>query len=129
MDITVGMKGEAEVTVTQDKTAKAMCSGGLDVFATPWLVAMMEYAACNAIHPHLDEGLTSVGTGLEVKHTAATPVGMKVRACAEVTAVDRRSVTFKVTAFDEKGEIGSGIHSRFIVDSEKFMSKTYSKLD
>lgn len=124
-EIKPGLTGKAEKWVTQENTAKAMGSGSLDVFATPALVAMMEEAAVNALQ--LDEGQSSVGISLDIKHTAATPLGMKVWANAEVIEVDRRRLVFKVEAFDEKEMIGSGTHERFLIDVEKFMSKTQAK--
>jgi len=121
-----GLKGRADKTVGSENTAKTMGSGLLDVFATPALVAMMEEAAVNALV--LEEGQSSVGVSLDIKHSAATPVGMKVWAQAELIEVDRRRLVFKVEAFDEKEVIGSGIHERFLIDAEKFMGKTLMKL-
>ncbi len=122
------MKGVAELEVTEKMTASALISGGLPVFATPYLVALMEYAACNAIEKYIDEGFTSVGSGFNFVHSAATPVGLVVRAEAEVTNVDRRAVTFRVTAYDGKGVIGSGTHTRFIVSIDSFLKKARRKL-
>lgn len=121
-----GLKGRADKTVGSENTAKTMGSGLLDVFATPALVAMMEEAAVNALV--LEKGQSSVGVSLDIKHSAATPVGMKVWAQAELIEVDRRRLVFKVEAFDEKEVIGSGIHERFLIDAEKFMGKTLMKL-
>ena len=128
MEITVGMRAKAEMTVTDDFTAVAAGSGSLRVFGTPYMAALMEKAAVKALEPAMDEGSTSVGTRLEISHTAATPVGMKVWAEATVTSVDGRSVGFEVTAWDEKGKIGSGNHTRFVVNGARFTEKTYSKL-
>lgn len=127
MSISIGLRGEAAVRVTEQNTAAAAGSGSLQVFGTPFLVALMEEAACQAIHPYLEEGQTSVGTKLDVSHDAATPVGMAVRAEAEVTAVDGRRITFRVTAFDECGPIGQGTHERFVVRQESFLQRTYTK--
>ena len=127
MDIPVGAKGSAEMTVTHDKTAIAVGSGGLEVFATPWMIAMMELAACQALAPYYDEGQSSVGTKLEITHDAPTPPGMKVCAEAEVTEVDRRRIVFAVKAWDETGVIGSGTHERFLINAEKFLAKTEAK--
>lgn len=124
-EIMPGLKGRAENTVESANTAKAMGSGLLDVFATPALVAMMEEAAVNALV--LEEGQSSVGVSLDIKHLAATPIGMKVWAQAELIEVDRRRLVFKVEAFDEKEMIGSGSHERFLIDAEKFMAKTLMK--
>ena len=127
MDIPVGAKGRAEMTVTQDKTAAAVGSGSLAVFATPWMCAMMELAACNALAPYYDEGQSSVGTKLDISHDAATPVGMNVCAEAEVVEVDRRRIVFRVAAWDETGLIGRGTHERFLIDAERFLAKVEAK--
>ena len=127
MDIPVGAKGNAEMTVTPDKTAAAVGSGSLEVFATPWMIAMMELAACQALAPYYDEGQSSVGTKLEITHDAPTPPGMKVCAEAEVTEVDRRRIVFAVKAWDETGVIGKGKHERFLINTEKFLAKTEAK--
>lgn len=128
MEITVGMKGEAFTDVERSDTAKEVGSGDLLVYATPCMVALMEGAACEAIAEALKEDQTTVGTALSIEHTSATPVGLEVRAEAVVTAVDGKVITFEVTAFDEIGEIGKGIHKRVIVNSQKFLDKAYSKL-
>ena len=127
MDIPVGAKGRAEMAVTSDKTAAAVGSGSLAVFATPWMIAMMELSACNALAPFYDAGQSSVGTKLDVTHDAATPVGMNVCAEAEVIEVDRRRIVLKVTAWDETGVIGRGTHERFLINAEKFLAKTEAK--
>ncbi len=129
MDIKIGATGQVDILADEKTMAKTVGSGGLEVFATPCMIGLMENAACKVLHPMLPEGQTSVGTSMDVKHTASTPRGMRVWASATVTGVDRRAVTFAVKAWDEKGEIGSGIHQRFVVDIEKFMDKTYSKLE
>ena len=127
MEITVGMKGEVSTLVEREDTALEVGSGELLVYATPCMVALMEGAACEAIAP-LPEGKTSVGTELNVTHKAATPVGMEVRAEAEVTAVEGNTITFRVAAYDEAGLIGEGTHKRAIISSERFLAKVYSKL-
>lgn len=127
MPLTVGLKGQAEALVTQENTAAAVGSGSLPVFATPMMVALMEAAAVNALEGCLEEGQSSVGTHMDVSHDAATPVGMSVRAQAELTAVEGRSLTFAVSAFDEAGPIGKGIHTRFLIRDEKFMAKANGK--
>lgn len=128
MEITIGLKGEVSSLVEREDTAKEVGSGDLLVYATPCMVALMEGAACEALSGVLGEEQTSVGTSLAIEHTAATPVGLEVRAEAEVTAVDGRKVTFAVRAFDEAGEIGHGTHTRVIVNSQKFLEKAYNKL-
>ena len=127
MEIQVGMKGEASTLVERADTAYEVGSGSLMVYATPCMVALMEDAACDALEG-LPEGKTSVGIELNIQHISATPVGLEVRAEAEVTAVDGNAITFQVTAYDEKGKIGEGTHKRFIVTSQRFLDKTYSKL-
>lgn len=128
MEITVGMKGEVTTLVEREDTAYEVGSGSLLVYATPCMVALMEGAACEAIAAALPEGKTSVGTELSIKHLAATPVGLEVRAEAEVTEVDGNSITFQVTAFDEAGKIGEGTHKRAVITAQRFLDKVYSKL-
>lgn len=128
MEITVGMKGEVSILAEREDTAAEVGSGSLLVYATPCMVALMEGAACEAIAEALDESQTTVGTALNIEHISATPVGMEVRAEAEVTAVEGKVITFSVHAYDEAGEIGKGIHKRVIVSSQRFLDKAYSKL-
>lgn len=128
MDITVGMKGIAETCVEREDTAKEVGSGSLLVYATPCMVALMEGAACEAIAEAIGEEQTTVGISLNIEHLSATPVGLEVRAEAEVTAVEGKVISFEIHAFDEAGEIGKGTHKRCIVNSQKFLEKTYSKL-
>ena len=128
MEITVGMKAQVETLVEREDTAKEVGSGDLLVYATPCMVALMEGAACEAIAEALKETETTVGTMLNIEHTSATPVGLEVRAEAAVISVEGKVITFEVTAYDEIGEIGRGIHKRVIVNSQKFLDKAYSKL-
>ena len=128
MEITVGMKGEVSTLVEREDTAAEVGSGSLLVYATPCMVALMEGAACEAIAPAIPEDKTTVGTELSISHLSATPVGLEVRAEAEVTAVDGKIITFSVTAYDEAGKIGEGTHKRCIVSTQRFLDKTYSKL-
>lgn len=127
MPLTVGLKGRAETVVTEKNTAAAVGSGTLPVFATPMMVALMEQAAVNALAGRLEEGQGSVGTRMEVSHDSASPVGMAVWAQAELTAVEGRALTFAVAAFDEAGPIGKGVHTRFLIQDEKFMRKVNGK--
>ena len=124
-----GIKGTKEITVTNENTAKTMGSGTLDVFATPAMIALMENTAYESVASELEEGSGTVGTALNVKHVAATPVGMKVTCETELIKVDGRALTFSVKAFDEKGLIGEGEHERFIVFNEKFQAKADAKLE
>ena len=128
MEITVGMKGEVGTLVEREDTAKEVGSGDLLVYATPCMVALMEGAACEAIAEALADTQTTVGIALNIEHISATPVGLDVRAEAEVTAVEGKVITFAVRAFDEIGEIGNGIHKRVIVNTQKFLDKAYAKL-
>ena len=123
MSIEIGAKGRAETVVTEHNTANAVGSGLVPVFATPYMIALMENAAVNAVTPYMAEGEGTVGTHLDVSHDAATPIGMKVWAEAELVQVDRKALTFQVTAFDEAGMIGKGTHSRFIISVDRFLSK------
>ena len=127
MPITVGLKGKAETLVTPNNTADAVGSGLVPVFATPYMVALMENAAVNAVQDHLEEGQGTVGTRLDVTHDAATPIGMKVWAEAEVTAVEGKKITLAVRAFDEAGPIGGGTHERFVITVDRFLAKAQAK--
>ena len=129
MSVTVGMKARVEDVVTEFNTAIRAGSGTLPVFATPFMCALMEKAAWMAIAPGLEDGDSSVGTKLSISHQSATPVGLKVWAESEVTAVDGKRIEFTVTAGDEKGLIGSGTHERFIVTDQRFLLKTAKKLE
>lgn len=128
MEITIGLTGEATVTVEREDTAAEVGSGNLLVYATPCMVALMEGAACEAIAPQLPEDKTSVGIELSIRHVAATPVGMDVHAEAKVTEVSGSIITFEIAAYDESGLIGEGTHKRAIVSTQRFLEKTYSKL-
>ena len=123
----VGIKGKDTVQVVYENTAVAVGSGVLEVFATPMMIALMEKTACNSVIPYLDEGDGSVGTELNVKHVAATPIGMTVTCESELIEVEGRRLVFKVEAYDEVGLIGKGTHERFIVNNEKFQNKADNK--
>jgi fluoroacetyl-CoA thioesterase len=127
LSIQPGLSAEHSTIVTNELIATAFGSGDLPVFATPALLALMETAARLALQPALDTHQTSVGTQAEIRHVAATPVGVEVRAHAEVTAVDGRTVTFKVEAWDSHGLIGDGTHQRAIVDIERFLKRVAEK--
>ncbi|MBQ1351795.1 MAG: thioesterase family protein [Oscillospiraceae bacterium] len=125
--IPIGLKGRADSLVTQENTATAACSGALPVFGTPFMIALMEQAAFSSLSPYLSEGESTVGTKLQISHLAATPIGMRIWAECTVTEVDRKRIVFAVSAYDESGIIGEGIHERFIVNSKKFLQKTEAK--
>lgn len=127
MSLTVGSKGKAETVVTDQNTANAVGSGLVPVFATPYMIALMENAAVNAVQAQLEEGQGTVGTKLDVTHDAATPIGLKVWAEAELTAVEGKKLTFAVKAFDEAGPIGGGTHERFIITVDRFLAKAEAK--
>lgn len=128
-EINTNIKGVAKTTVNENNFAATMGSGSLKVFATPAMVALMEASACDCLAEYLDEGETTVGTELNIKHISATPDTMNVTAEAVLTDVNGREFTFEVKAYDECGEIGCGTHKRFLVYSEKFTAKTYEKLN
>lgn len=125
----VGIKGQRETIVTKENTAAGIGSGSLEVFSTPMMILLMEESCFMSVNDILEEGFTTVGTCVNVKHLSATPLGMKVVIKSELIKVDGRALTFRVEAYDEKGLIGEGIHERFIVNNEKFQAKTDSKLD
>ena len=122
-----GIKGKEELTVTEEITAKVVGSGGLEVFATPMMIALIEQTCNESVVPLLEAGQGTVGTHVNVSHCAATPVGMRVWCDSELVEVDRRRLVFNVKAYDECGLIGEGSHERFIIDSEKFQQKINAK--
>ncbi|HDP76048.1 MAG TPA: thioesterase [Bacteroidales bacterium] len=126
-NIPVGVEYTATEIVTKDNTASRYGSGLVDVFATPAMVALMEKAALNAVLPHLPEGFNTVGTEVCVKHTKASPIGWEVYSKAILQEVDGKKLVFEVIAWDKEGEIGRGIHTRYITDSKRFMEKFSSK--
>ena len=129
--ILIGMKCQVQQPVTEALTAASIGSGSLPVFGTPYMLAMMENAALTCLQTFLPEGQSSVGTHLDVKHTAPSPIGITVTAEAEITAVSKngRMVDFSVRAWDEEGPIGEGTHTRAISDWERFVIKCNTRLD
>lgn len=125
--LTIGIKGRAEADVTESNTALTMGSGGLPVFATPSMVALMESAADKSVLPFLAEGQGTVGTLMHVKHMAASPLNMKIEAQSELIEIDGRRLVFRVTASDNAELIGEGVHERFIIDTGRFMQKALQK--
>lgn len=125
--VETGIRGKQSVVVDATNTAKTMGSGTLDVFATPAMIALMEKTAWESVDWELDEGCATVGTRMEVTHDAPTPVGMRVTCETELVGIDGRKLSFEVRAYDEKGEIGKGIHERFIIDEAKFEAKAAQK--
>ena len=122
-----GITGTQTITVTEEKTAKAMGSGTLPVFATPAMIALMENTAYKSVADELEEGAGTVGTLMNVKHVAATPVGMEVTCETKLVEVDRKRLVFEVKAYDAAGVIGEGTHERFIIDNERFLAKAEAK--
>ena len=124
-----GIIGKEEMLVTDADTAKALGSGGLNVFATPAMIALSEKTALTSILEFLPEGQSTVGTKVDMAHIAATPVGMKVRCETELIEIDRRRLVFSVNVYDEVEKIAEGTHERFIVDNAKFQTKADAKID
>jgi predicted thioesterase len=124
----VGLKGSAQILVGEEQTAPRVGSGRVRVLATPVMINMMEAAALDAIESLLPDGHQSLGTHLDVGHYAATPVGMTLRATAEVTKVDGRNVEFRVEAFDDRERVGDGRHVRVVVNVERFDRRIQRKL-
>ena len=123
-----GLKGTVEIVVGEEHTAPHVGSGRVRVLATPVMVNLMEAAALQAVEGLLPAGQQTVGTHLDITHIAATPVGMRVRAYAEVTKVEKRTITFSVHAEDEKERIGGGIHERIIINLARFDVRMQEKL-
>ncbi len=126
-ELTPGLFAEHEHTVTETDTASHWGSGGLPVFSTPALVGLMESAAVIALRGHLPPGQETVGGRIDVRHLAATPVGMQVRARAELVSVEGRKLVFKIQAWDEVELIGEAIHERYVIDEARFIAKAGAK--
>lgn len=125
----VGMEHVEKFIVNDASTAKALGSGGLEVFSTPSMIALMEKTCKILADSKLDESKGTVGISISTNHKAATPVGMEVRCECTIIEVDRNKLTFAVKCYDEVEEIGEGIHERFVIDNEKFLTKVNSKID
>ena len=125
--LTIGIKGSADLLVTERLTAKEVGSGTVAVLATPMMIALMEKTCLLSVRPFLDEGQDTVGTQVHVSHTAATPVGMRVYCDSELIEIDRRRLVFRVTARDDAGVVGEGTHERFVIDTERFQTKALAR--
>jgi predicted thioesterase len=125
----VGMEGMADLTVADEHTAPHVGSGRVPVMATPVLINLMEAAALAAVEDHLPEGYQSLGIHLDVNHVAATPVGMLVHAEAMLTAVEGRTLSFAVEAWDEREPIGDGRHQRVVANVARFDQRVQAKLE
>ncbi len=128
MPIEPGVVGEVQHRVTPETFASQWANPGIEVLATPVVVGWLEGAAIRAVQPFLEPGQGSVGTMVSMKHLAATPAGMTVRATATVTEVDGRRIRFSVEAHDEKEKIAEGEHERFIVNMAKFLDRVAQKV-
>lgn len=126
--IKVGLNSIIETTAMQKDSAINYGSGAVDVYSTPAMIALLECAARNAVDLHLPKGYTTVGIKVDVKHLAATPIGSRIKASAELIEVDEKRLVFKVEAFDEVEKIGEGIHERFVIDMDKFMGRLDKKI-
>ncbi len=124
-----GMAHEEELLVEEMHTASHLGSGGVKVLATPVMVGLMEVAARNLVDPLLPAGHMTVGTGLNIKHLAATPEGMRVRARAELLSVKGHRLEFKVEVFDDREKVGEGTHTRAIINVRQFWDKLQTKTD
>jgi len=123
MALASGLTGEMTTTVVHENTAAAVGAGGVEVFGTPMMIALMENAAWRAVAEHLEAGQVTVGTLVNVRHLGATPLGQKVRATAELIEIDGRRLVFKVEAYDEQKKIGEGQHERTIINLERFLQR------
>ena len=129
------MKGELKTgheatltwTVSENESAERYGNAGVPVLATPMLVLWLELAACEVLKPHVEPHEATVGTGVDIRHLAATPVGMNVKMWARLIEVDGRRLTFEVSAHDAHDQIASGRHERFVIDRDRFLNKVASK--
>jgi len=125
--ITIGLTGTKKATATEGNSAIAMGSGGIETYATPAMIALMEGSAVVAIDKLLPDGHASVGIEINIKHMAATPLGQVIKATAEVTSIDKRRINFKLEAWDETEKIGEGTHTRVIINIERFKERLNDK--
>ena len=126
-ELVVGLSGEATDVVTMENTAARWGSGMVAGFSTPAMIGLMETAAFNATKVVLPATQSTVGIEVNIKHLAATPVGMKVRARAELTRIEGRKLFFNVEAWDDVEKIGEGTHARFVVDLDRFEKRFEEK--
>ena len=123
------IKNKIEKTVDESMTAEAVGSGELKVLATPAMIALIEETCWKSVAGMFGEGKGTVGTRMDVRHLAATPVGMKIWCESELTEDDGKRILFTVKAYDEKGLIGEGTHERYVVENEVFLARANAKLD
>lgn len=124
----IGIKNTIKKTVTEINTAKAIGSGTLEVFATPAMIALIEETAWKSVQQYLEEGQSTVGSSLDIKHISPTPLGNSVCCTTELIEIDGKKLVFKAEVVDNKSVIGTGLHTRYIIDNKKFMDKAISKL-
>lgn len=125
--IEVGIRNEEKFVVEEHMTAASLGSGSLSVLSTPFMIALMEGVALRSVKPHLEEGQSTVGIEVHVRHLASTPVGSTITVRSELNEVDRKKLIFSVYAENEQGPIGEGSHTRFIVSNSKFLDKAKQK--
>lgn len=123
MTVEVGLEGDVEAEVTENMTAAAVGSGLVPGLSTPSLVGLMEGAAVQAISAHLQPGTSTVGSRLDITHLAPTPVGMRVKSHAVLEEIDGRRLVFRVSVSDEIGEVGAGVHERYLIDLARFKER------
>ena len=122
-----GIKGTLSMTVTEAESARHIGSGTVLVLSTPMMIALIEKTCRLSVKPHLEEGQETVGTHVNVSHSAATPIGLTVRCETELIEVDRRRLVFKVAVYDPDGLVGEGLHERFVIDEARFQAKAEAK--
>jgi fluoroacetyl-CoA thioesterase len=126
-ELITGLNAEISMTVTESDTAARWGSGLVPVLGTPSLVGLMENAAVKALEGHLPEGRTTVGGRIDVQHLAATPIGMRVRARAELKTIEGRKLIFQIETWDEEEKIGEALHERYVINTEKFIARAQAK--
>ena len=124
-----GLKGYGEFVVSKSDSAKAFRSGSLEVLATPVLIASAEETCADLVQPFLEKGMGTVGTRVDIRHLAPTPIGMRYHCECEVTAVEGRVIRFDVVLYDEREQIAEGTHERVIINEERFLNKTQKKAE
>ncbi len=125
--LVIGYKNTSELIVEEKHTAAAFGSGSIFVFSTPMMIGLMENAALKCAEKGLDSGYSTVGMSVDIVHIAATPMGQKVKAIAEIVGIEGKKLTFKIEAYDEMEKIGEGKHERYIINVEKFINKVEEK--
>jgi fluoroacetyl-CoA thioesterase len=127
-NLQIGTRGELDLVVSDENAISFLGVDGARVLATPYLIYYLEMAARNSVKPLLDEGFDTVGTRVNVRHLAATPMGMRVHFQSELTGIDDNRLLFKVEAFDDKEKIGAGTHERAVVNVAKFAARVLAKV-